>query len=277
MVITIDILVCTMDDGILNIDKVLLSPLPYINYIISWQQSLPQQPEIPVSLLRHDVKIVTLEGKGLSRNRNNALKYATSEICMIADDDVVYDLSGIEKICNYYKDHPEIDIVTYQFTSINSKKRYPDYSFDLRKSPKGYNVSSIEISFRREKVQGKILFNELMGLGSPYSGSGEENLFILDCLNMGLRCQFVPIDVVFHAEESTGRSKGGDPRVIFSRGIMTRIYHPNTYFLWYLWLARSIKINHQTSFWETLTTLFNGGIYAKKNGMLKYNIKSIYQ
>lgn len=274
---TVDILICTLDEGILDVDKVLLPEKPNIKYIISWQQTKDFSDEFPQALKRDDVQIIPLEGKGLSRNRNNAIKYATSDICMIADDDVVYDYNGITAICDYYNEHPEVDVVTYKFSSNKNQKKHPDYSFDLRKTPKGYSISSIEISFRRAKVQGRISFNELMGLGSPYSGSGEDNLFILDCLNLNLKCQYIPINVLFHEHESTGRSQGGASKVVFSRGIMTRIFHPHSYMLKYLWLARSIKINHQVGFWATLRQLFRGGRYAKKNGMLKYDIKEIYK
>ena len=274
--LTVDILVCTLDDGILKVDRVLLSPIPYIRYVISWQQSKEGQEDIPQSLIRDDVQIVTIKGKGLSRNRNNALEYAKSDICLIADDDVIYDISGIERLCQYYENNPDIDLIAFQFSSNSSKKKYPSMDFDLRKSPKGYSVSSIEISFRREKVQGKLFFNELLGLGSPMCDSGEENLFILDCLNLDLNCHYYPFSIVFHEGESTGRSRGGETRVIFSRGVLTRIFNPKTYMIKYMLLARSIKINHDVSLLKTLLTLIKGGQYAKRNGLIKYDISKIY-
>lgn len=274
---TIDILISTLDDGIFGLDKVLLPPNPLIKYIISWQQTKEYYNIIPPTLIRNDVQVFALEGKGLSRNRNNALSHSTSDICMISDDDVRYNLDGIKAVCEYYQQHQDVDVVTYKFSSKFNQKKHPDYSFDIRESPKGFSVSSIEISFRREKVQGVISFNELMGLGSPCSGAGEDNLFILDCLNSSLKCQYVPINVLFHEHESTGRSQGGNPKVIFSRGILTRIYHPQKYLLRYFWLARSIKINHHVGFWSTLLQLYKGGRYAKKNRMLKYNIKELYK
>ncbi|MBR1518918.1 MAG: glycosyltransferase family 2 protein [Prevotella sp.] len=274
--LTVDILVCTLDDGIQKVDSVLLSPIPYIRYVISWQQSKEEQEDIPKSLIRSDVKIVTIKGKGLSRNRNNALKHAISDICLIADDDVTYDISGIERLCQYYENNPDIDLIAFQFSSNSSKKKYPNIDFDLRKSPKGYSVSSIEISFRREKVQGIQFFNELLGLGSPMCDSGEENVFILDCLNSGLNCHYYPFSVVFHEGESTGRSRGGETRVVFSRGVLTRIFNPKTYMIKYILLARSIKINHDVSLLKTLLTLIKGGQYAKRNGLIKYDISKIY-
>lgn len=272
----IDILVCTIDDNINKVSKVLLPVNPSINYIISWQRTNNRIIELPKSLERKDVFIVELEGRGLSRNRNNALKHATSDICLIADDDVEYNINGVKSLINYYENNPEVDVVTYKFTSRKNAKKHPDFSFELKHAPKGYNVSSIEISFRREKIQGIIQFNELMGLGSPFSGSGEDNLFILDCLAHRLNCRYIPINVVHHEEESTGRAQGGTKKVVFARGILTRIYNPYLYPLKYIWLARSIKINHDVGFLPTLLTLFKGGIYARKNGMLKYNIKKIF-
>ncbi len=274
---TIDILVCTLDDGIYDVKQVLLPENPHIKYIISWQQTKKYSSIIPQALIREDVQIYILKGKGLSRNRNNAIKHATSEVCLIADDDVVFNIEGIMRVCEFYQQHPEVDVLTYKFSSKFNQKKHPDYSFNLKMAPKGYSVSSIEISFRREKIQGIISFNELLGLGAPYAGAGEENLFLLDCLNQNLKCHYAPINVLYHNEESTGRSQGGNPRVIFSRGILTRIFNPKDYLFRYLWLARSIKINHQVGFWSTLSLLYKGGRYAKKNGMLRYDIKEIYK
>ena len=46
---TIEILVCTLDEGIREVDGLLLSPLPEVKYLIAWQQTHAGQPPLPAT------------------------------------------------------------------------------------------------------------------------------------------------------------------------------------------------------------------------------------
>lgn len=265
-----------MDKGIDKVEKMLMPLSTRIHYIISWQHSDEHNYILPKSLQRDDVKVYIQKGRGLSKNRNNALKYANSDICLISDDDIIYNQGNIDALLEFYSKHPEVDVVTYQFETTYNHKDYPTKVFNLKNKPPHFNISSIEISFRRVSVQGKVFFNELMGLGSPMAGAGEDDLFILDCLKEKLNCMYIPLVLSFHAGGTTGISSGGQTKVVFARGILNRIYHPYSFPIKYILVARSININHKVSFWTTLITLFRGGIYAKRNKMLKYKVKEIF-
>ena len=87
----LEILICTIDDGINRVNHTILPPIGYIKYLISWQRTNDNKTDIPNALLdREDVRIVTMKGKGLSANRNNALANATGDILVLADDDAKY-------------------------------------------------------------------------------------------------------------------------------------------------------------------------------------------
>lgn len=261
----VDILISTIDSGIYGIYKMLLPNDDSIKYIISWQHSTEGSYSIPEELNRDDVSVYELNGKGLSRNRNNCILHATSDICLIADDDIIYNKDSIRKLIDFYKNHEDVDLVTYQFSSDCQTKKYPKEACKLSDRPNGFSISSIEISFRRKSIQGIIPFNELMGLGSPKTSAGEDDLFIFSCIKAGLNCWYIPLSLCYHKGKSTGQANGSDPRVIFSRGILIRVYHPYTFLLWYLWLARSIKINHGVNFWTCLILLLKSAIYTKHN------------
>jgi hypothetical protein len=68
----INILVSTIDGGIKRVDKVLLEPRPDLKYFISHQFTAEENRQIPDNLLRDDVSIGQIEGRGLCRNRNNS-------------------------------------------------------------------------------------------------------------------------------------------------------------------------------------------------------------
>ena len=86
---TLDILICSIDKGIVRIVDVLLPPQPQIRYLISYQYTDERYLElIPEQLVnRSDVLLYKYKGQGLAANRNLALERATSEYVMFADDD----------------------------------------------------------------------------------------------------------------------------------------------------------------------------------------------
>ena len=86
---TLDILICSLNKGIVRIQDVLLPPRDDIHYVVSYQYTDERYLDlIPKGLTaREDVTIYTYKGQGLSANRNLALDKATADIVMYADDD----------------------------------------------------------------------------------------------------------------------------------------------------------------------------------------------
>ena len=70
---TLEILICTIDEGINRVADMLLPQATGLRYLVSWQQTGKVAPMVPARLRRPDVHVFTLQGNGLSHNRNNAL------------------------------------------------------------------------------------------------------------------------------------------------------------------------------------------------------------
>lgn len=145
----------------------------------------------------HQVKIVNSLETGLSRSRNLAIQHATADICLLADDDVTYRDHYKNTIIQAHQDYPEADIIAFQVTRVNSVVR--NKTFRSQKSWDGYlssmKISSVEISFKRQSVvENNISFNTSFGAGEYYS-HGEENIFLYDCLNKGLKILYLPIEI----------------------------------------------------------------------------------
>lgn len=91
MSLTLDLLICTLDDGILKVASIFQEERNDVRYIVSQQITDERFRQIPSTfLLRKDVLVSQIEGKGLSVNRNNALSLARGDVALIADDDVRY-------------------------------------------------------------------------------------------------------------------------------------------------------------------------------------------
>ena len=51
--------------------------------------------------------------RGVGLNRNNALMRATGDICLFADDDMVYVDDYVEKVKNMFALHPYADVIVF--------------------------------------------------------------------------------------------------------------------------------------------------------------------
>ena len=199
----LNILISTINSGIEKISEILLEKRDDVEYIVSHQFTDPQFNYTPEILQRTDVKVFHINGKGLSKSRNYAIKNATGDIALIADDDVKYENEYFDKVLAAFADS-DVDIALFKIKTINGNeayKRYPETSNKI--SLKNiHSASSIEIAFKISSIANKISFDERFGLGSALIG-GEENLFIRDAIINGLNVFYFPEYVVKHLKEST--------------------------------------------------------------------------
>lgn len=86
---TLDILICSIDKGIVRLSDVLLPQRDDVRYVVSYQYTDERYLElVPLCLEeRTDVVLYKTAGSGLSANRNLAVEHATSDLIMFADDD----------------------------------------------------------------------------------------------------------------------------------------------------------------------------------------------
>ncbi len=262
---TLEVLVCTIDNGIHNVKHLLLAPIEGVRYLISWQHSDGfTSSAIPAELVRDDVRVVHLEGRGLSRNRNNALRHATSDILVIADDDCTYRAEYLAEVTDTFEQNQHLDIATFQMQNSFAQKAYPKHSFSLKRYAKGYYVSSIEIAMRRTSVQGKLWFDERFGLGAPVLQSCEENLFIHDTVKMGLNCHYFPKTIVEHHHPTTSSTSISSPGMIKAEGAYISIAYPLTCLPRLLLKAHRLNRANHLGFTTNLTHLIQGIKYLKE-------------
>lgn len=216
---TLQLLICTVDDRIQSVPQLLIEAVPGVSYLVSWQHRDGYVPcALPRALKRDDVQVAVVEGQGLSRNRNNCLRLATGDICLIADDDCRYTRERLLSVVDTFTAHPDVAIATFKAQNDVAPKLYPDYSFDLARPARKYYVTSFEIAFRRAMMPVGLCFNENFGLGSGVFDCGEESMFIHDALQAGLTCRFFPTVVVEHLGPTTQSTHASDPGVLMARG-----------------------------------------------------------
>lgn len=176
---TLELLICTIDDGICGLEERLLPMRSDVCYLVSWQHTSPVPPPVPEVLAeRRDVRVVQLDGRGLCRNRNHALEHAAGDILKICDDDETWTNEDFDNILDAFRSHPECNIIHFKARGL--EKSYPPHY-----------VSSWEIVLRRDHI-GELRFDERFGLGSPCLSAGEEDVFLSDARRLGLSIHYEP-------------------------------------------------------------------------------------
>ncbi len=149
--------------------------------------------------------------RGVGLNRNNALMRADADICLFADDDMVY-VDGYDKLVEEaFAACPKADVILF-----NLIEREPDrYIIPKVHRVRWYNYlryGTARVAFRLAPVkENGIYFNQCFGGGTPHS-HGEDNLFLTACLKAGLRLYAYPAYLAELTEErpSTWNTEYGE-------------------------------------------------------------------
>lgn len=225
----LQVMICTYGkDGIEGVADANHPHVEGVEYLVSWQTDGTY--DVPESLHRDDFKIVKSDTKGLALNRNIAIANANAPLLLVSDDDVVYTEERLQSIIQAFNSHPDADIITFRYESNTNNKYYPDSPASLAQPPKGYFVSSIELAFRKEAVKGKIWFNENFGIGAMFP-SGEEDVFLRDCLDFGLKGIFLPITIARHDDTTTSERNLMLPTRPQTKGAVFLRLHPKDWAL----------------------------------------------
>lgn len=201
---------------------------------------------------------------GLSKSRNIALSLVSNEIGIISDDDVTY-IEGFEKtIVDAFESFSEADIIVFRIVTPDGRP-YKKYWKELDWLDKRhiFKPSSIEMAFRRKSVQdAKLRFDENFGLGARFP-LGEEAIFINDALKKGLKIRHMPLDIVVHPYESTGKVYTG--KNMIARGAqLARIFGYLAFFVNFAFFIKLCLNNKKILRISLLLKMFKGTIQYLK-------------
>ena len=265
---TLDILICSIDKGIVRLSDVLLPQRDDVRYVVSYQYTDERYLElVPLCLEeRTDVVLYKTAGSGLSANRNLAVEHATSDLIMFADDDTRIHPEAIDDVKRVFADHPDLDVAFFTASTYTGRplKEYPPEAFDLHEIPKMYSISTIEMVARRQSIQGKIRFDERFGLGTKFLTCGEEEIWLEDALRAKLRMRYFPLKTV---ETSTMLKKSMiyvDAGVQRSRGAFT--YYVSGGRAWWRCFRFALKsaTEGKCHFWPMMRPLCEGIRYMQR-------------
>lgn len=157
--------------------------------------------------------------KGLSVSRNLAILASDADVCLLCDDDEVFDADYEQKILDAYSQLPDADVIAFKM--IDHAPSFPDRVIRLR-FPKTMKVSSVQMSFRRKSViDSGVFFDEDLGAGTG-NGAEEELKFLTDCEKAGLKIYYVPEEIASFSQDHSTWFSGFDETFFYNRGATTR-------------------------------------------------------
>ncbi|WP_010249566.1 hypothetical protein [Myroides injenensis] len=139
----------------------------------------------------------SIKDKGLAKSRNLSISLSKKDICLLCDDDVVYNSQMPLIVTEAYRELPEADIIIFKGESLSESRGFSNFGVRVKKLNKRdtLKVSSVLVSFKRTSVKG-IYFDERFGSGSGIFTCGEENIFLFDCLDKGLSIYYYPKSIL---------------------------------------------------------------------------------
>ncbi|WP_346355420.1 glycosyltransferase [Azotosporobacter soli] len=165
------------------------------------------------------IKMYSFAERGVGKSRNNALMRSTADICVMADDDVVY-LDDYEEIVRAaFQRNPKADMIMFNVPSANKERDNIKIKKNCR--VRFYNClkyGTFNIAFRREAVlKANVYFSLLFGGGAAY-GAGEDSLFIAECLDRGLVIYTDTSKIADVYHDTSTWFKGFNEKYFFDKG-----------------------------------------------------------
>lgn len=208
----------------------------------------------------HTIHMYSFAERGIGLNRNNALMRASADLCLLADDDVIYHDGYVQQIVQSFNEHPNVDVILFNCDEPQSKRFMITSPMHI-----GYHnymrFGAVRMAFRRESIHKKgIFFNVLFGGKTRYRG-GEDTLFLNQCLKQGCKVMALPISIgqLDQTRESTWFT-GYDRGFYFDRGALFAAISSRWALLLSLQyiLRRAKSFNHDLTLKEAYYAMLEG-------------------
>ena len=158
--------------------------------------------------------------RGVGLNRNNALMRADADIGMFADDDMVYVQSYPEIVKKAFQELPDADVIIFDLKYPHGGRRPITKIKRLRKKDcMRFGAARFAVRLSRIHLNG-VSFNICFGGGAKYS-SGEDTLFLNDCISKGIKIYAYPA-VIAHLQDERESTwfRGYNDKYFFDKGII---------------------------------------------------------
>ena len=166
----------------------------------------------------NSIKFISRSDRGVGKNRNRSFEYASGDILVLADDDMTFEKGYPEIVDKAFSEHPDADVLIFNLIEKNPRRyiiREPERIGNNNYAK--FGAARIALK-RRSVVEKGIKFSLQFGGGAKYS-SGEDTIFLKDCLKKKLKIYAVPYALaeIDQSAESTW-FKGYNEKFYYDKG-----------------------------------------------------------
>lgn len=210
----------------------------------------------------NQIKLFSFAERGVGLSRNNALMRATGDICLFADDDVIYEDGYEQMVLKAFVDNPKADVIIFNLQRLNDKRQ--SHKIIRKKRVRIYNAlryGTVRIAVKTQRIHEKnIYFSLLFGGGAQYS-AGEDTLFLCDCFHKGLKIYTSPEQIgVVEQKESTWFA-GYNEKFFVDKGVLFHYISKRlARLLCIQFVIRKYKQFSEEMHWSKALRLMNQGI-----------------
>lgn len=176
-------------------------------------------------MLRDDLVVEELKSLGVAKSRNRNIWLAKGEYLVFGDDDVEFNIAGLEQAIKYLDDNPQFSLLLGKAVDSTGKER-KNYPSNIQKLNRfnSAKAATYEMIIRVEAIrQLGVWFDEDFGAGAK-NYLGDEYIFIVDLLAAGGKAVFAPIVLATHPVESSGSRWGSKKDRTARAAIFTRVF-----------------------------------------------------
>lgn len=175
----------------------------------------------------NEIQMYSFSERGVGVSRNNALVRANADIIIIADEDVRYVDNYVSIIEDAFKKTPDADMIVFNVPSENKER--PVY--EIKKGGRVYKhnclrYGAVKFVIKLDRLREKnIFFSLLFGGGAKY-GSGEDSLFIMECVRKGLKVYSNPTIIGYVKQDDSTWFKGYTEKYFIDKGALYACLFP---------------------------------------------------
>lgn len=211
----------------------------------------------------YTIRWISMPERGIGLSRNTGILYSDADIILFADDDMKYVDGYPEGVLNAFREYGDADLICFNINLVNSNKNIGGHRNNTEcKRLSMFNsmrYGATLIAVRRKALLNKrVMFSLLFGGGAQFS-SGEDSIFLKDCLDSGLVLYSHTYFLGDVDDSSSTWYKGINDDFFKDRGMVYKTAFPVIYpliFLYYAW--RNSKIHKDYSIGR-IVKLFSEG------------------
>lgn len=181
----------------------------------------------------HRIVWINTDERGVGKSRNRAILASEADILLFADDDVVYSDNYVDTVVDFFENNTKCTFATFNLTSLNPERPEPIVKKNYRL--RLYNClkfGAFRIAVKREQLLANNIFYSLLYGGGAKYQAGEDNLFLTQCIQCGMRGMASSANIGTVAQEESTWFAGYNEKYYADRGaLFSSLYGRAAYFM----------------------------------------------